>query len=57
MCYYHQRACLLVCQSLLSVYLSVKLQWMIQVIRETQVLGGPTQILIWGTEIDKSPTR
>ena len=23
----------------------------------TQVLGGPTQILIWGSEIAKGPTR
>ena len=22
-----------------------------------QVLGGPTKILIWGSEIDKGPTR
>ena len=25
--------------------------------KATQVLGGPTQILIWGSEIGKSPTR
>ena len=25
--------------------------------KATQVLGGPTQILIWGFEIAKSPTR
>ena len=31
MCYYHQNACLLVCVYLLPAYLSVKLQWMIQV--------------------------
>ena len=36
MCYYHQHACLLVCLSLLSACLYVKLQWMIQVIREIQ---------------------
>ena len=35
MCY-HQHACLLVCLSLLSACLSVKLQWMIQVTREIQ---------------------
>ena len=35
-CYYHQYACLLVCLSLLSASLSVKLQWMIQVTREIQ---------------------
>ena len=29
MCYYHQHTCLLVCLSLLSACLSVKLQWMI----------------------------
>ena len=34
MCYYHQHACLLVCLSLLPSFLSVKLQWMIQVTRE-----------------------
>ena len=33
MCYYHQQACLLVCLSLMSACLSVKLQW-IQVITE-----------------------
>ena len=31
MCYYHQHASLLVCLSLLSVCVSVKPQWMIQV--------------------------
>ena len=40
MCYYHQYACLLVCLSLLSACLSltvsVKFQWMIQVTREIQ---------------------
>ena len=36
MCYYHQNACLLVCLSLLSACLSVKLQGMIQVTREIQ---------------------
>ena len=36
MCYYHQHACLLVCLSLLSTCLSVKLQWMIQVARKIQ---------------------
>ena len=25
--------------------------------KATQVLGGPTQILIWGSEIAKGPTR
>ena len=25
--------------------------------KATQVLGGPTHILIWGSEIAKSPTR
>ena len=35
MCYYHQHACFLVCLSLLSACLSVKLQWMIQVTRKT----------------------
>ena len=25
--------------------------------KAVQVLGGPTQILIWGSEIGKSPTR
>ena len=25
--------------------------------KATQVLGGPTQILIWGYEIVKGPTR
>ena len=25
--------------------------------KATHVLGGPTQILIWGSEIAKSPTR
>ena len=25
--------------------------------KATQVLGGPTQILIWGFEIAKGPTR
>ena len=25
--------------------------------KATQVLGGPTSILIWGSEIAKSPTR
>ena len=25
--------------------------------KEMQVLGGPTEILIWGSEIAKSPTR
>ena len=30
MCYYHQHVCLLVCPSLLSACLSVKLQWMIR---------------------------
>ena len=34
MCYYHQRACLLVCLSLLPACQSVKLKWMIQVTRE-----------------------
>ena len=34
MCCYHQHACILVCLSLLSAALSVKLQWMIQVTRE-----------------------
>ena len=34
MCYYHQHACLLVCLSLMSACLSVKLQWTIQVITE-----------------------
>ena len=34
MCYYHQHTCLLVCLSLLSACLSVKLQWMIQVTGE-----------------------
>ena len=36
MCCYHQHACLLVCLSLPSAYLSVKVQWMIQVTREMQ---------------------
>ena len=36
MCYYHEHACLLVCLSLLSACLSVKLPWMIQVKREIQ---------------------
>ena len=36
MYYYHQHACLLVCFSLLSACLSVKLQWMIQFTREIQ---------------------
>ena len=26
-------------------------------LKATQVLGGPTKILIWGSEIAKSPTR
>ena len=26
-------------------------------LKETQVLGGPTHILIWRSEIAKSPTR
>ena len=26
-------------------------------LKATQVLGGPTQILIWGSEIAKGPTR
>ena len=25
--------------------------------KAVQVLGGPTEILIWGSEIAKSPTR
>ena len=25
--------------------------------KATQVLGGPTQMLIWGSEIAKGPTR
>ena len=25
--------------------------------KATQVLGGPTQVLIWGSEIAKGPTR
>ena len=25
--------------------------------KATQVFGGPTQILIWGSEIAKGPTR
>ena len=25
--------------------------------KATEVLGGPTQILIWGSEIAKGPTR
>ena len=25
--------------------------------KATQMLGGPTQILIWGSEIGKGPTR
>ena len=36
---FHQHACLLVCLSLLSVCLSVKLQWMIQVTKEIQGKG------------------
>ena len=36
MCCYHQHACVLVCLSLPSAYLSVKLQWMIQVTRKIQ---------------------
>ena len=36
LCCYHQHACVLVCLSLPSAYLSVKLQWMIQVTREIQ---------------------
>ena len=36
LCYYHQHTCLLVCLPLLPACLSVKLQWMIQVIRGIQ---------------------
>ena len=36
MCYYYKHPYLLVCLSLLSACLSVKLQWMIQVTRERQ---------------------
>ena len=35
MCYYHQQACLWVFLSLLPACLSVKLQWMIHVTKET----------------------
>ena len=40
MCYYHQHACLLVCLSLLSAFLSVKLLWMLKVTRETLEFKG-----------------
>ena len=36
MCYYHQHASLMVCLSLLSACLSVKLQWMIHLTQEIQ---------------------
>ena len=44
MCYYHQHAQILVGNKL-------------NCFKEMQVLGGPTQILIWGSEIAKGPTR
>ena len=54
MCYYHQHACLLVCLSLLSACLSVRLQWMIQVTREIQGKSSGCAVsnnLIYGSSL------